>query len=258
MRVSPPYKAGEGMKILSIGNGLSRCAHRYLPKIAKCDGVSMILANLYAEHCSLEDYTRDMDSDNGAYIFEYYDEGYVKLNELENFTLDRALGWEDWDIITIQQSASLSGRAETYAPYDTKLCAHIREKCPGAKIFLHETWAYDSLYAGDEFDFYNRDSHKMQSAVRAAYESSASSCSAEGIIPAGDAFEIEREKYGTELTGDGVHGNRAGDFIAGAVWYCMLTGNDIRKNTYRLPFVDKELTVRLKNTAYDACEGARA
>ena len=246
------------MKILSIGNGLSRCAHRYLPKIAKCSGISMILANLYAEHCSLADYADGMNSDKGTYIFEYYDEGYVKLNEIENFTLDRALGWEDWDVITLQQSAALSGRADTYAPYDNELCKHIREKCPGAKIFLHETWAYDSLYTGDEFDFYNRDCNKMQSQIRNAYEKSAKECSADGIIPAGEAFAVEREKYNEPRTGDGIHGNRAGDFIAGAVWYCILTGNDIRKNTYRLPFVDKELTVRLKNTAYEVCEGAHS
>lgn len=245
------------MKILSIGNGLSRCAHRYLPKIAKCDGVSMILANLYAEHCSLGDYAREMNSDKGSYIFEYYDEGYVKLTEIENFTLDRALEWEDWDVITLQQSAALSGRADSYFPYVNELCMYIRKKCPSAKLLLHETWAYDSLYEGGEFGYYDRDSVKMQSMIKNAYSSAAKECSADGIIPAGEAFSIEREKYGEALTGDGIHGNRAGDFIAGAVWYCALTGSDIRKNTYRLPFVDKELTVRLKNTAYEVCNGER-
>lgn len=243
------------MKILSIGNGLSRCAHRYLPKIAKCDGVSMTLANLYAQSCSLADYAANIDSDDGKYTFEFYDEGYVKLTEMENFTLERALGWEDWDVITLQQSAALSGRADSYQPYINELCSYIRKKCPSAKILLHETWAYDSLYEGEEFDYYGRDCNKMQTMIRDSYKSAAKACTADGIIPAGEAFAIEREKYNEVLTNDGIHGGRSGDFIAGAVWYRILTGNDIRKNTYRLPFVDKELTVRLKNTAYEACCG---
>jgi len=241
------------MKILSIGNGLSRCAHTYLPKIAKCDNLSMILANLYFYSCSLEDYRKNADSDEGKYTFEYYDEGRMKLNEIENFTLARALGWEEWDVVTIQQSASLSGLKETFFPYIQELCAYIRSKCPSAMIFLHETWAYDSLYEGEEFDKYDRDTEKMQNMINSAYAAAFAQCGADGIIPAGRAFGIERTQSGTVLTGDGIHGSRAGDFLASAVWYCTLTGNDIRKNNYRLPFVDKTVTQRLKNTAYSVC-----
>lgn len=241
------------MKILSIGNGLSRCAHSYLPKIAKCDNMSMTLANLYSYKCSLEDYARNAETGEGKYTFEYYDEGRMKLNEIDNFSLERALSWEEWDIVTLQQAAAMSGLEETYIPYIGSLCSFIREKCPTAMIFLHQTWAYDSLYEGEEFDKYGRDSAKMQQMINSCCQSALESCMADGIIPAGEAFAIERERYGTALTGDGIHGSRAGDFLASAVWYCTLTGNDIRKNTYRLPFVDKTLTIQLKNTAYSVC-----
>ena len=42
------------MNILSIGNGISSDAHRFLPQMALAGGEELLLCNLHIEICSLE------------------------------------------------------------------------------------------------------------------------------------------------------------------------------------------------------------
>lgn len=45
-----------------------------------------------------------------------------------------------------------------------------------------------------------------------------------------------------------------GDFVCGAVWYEVLTGNNISENSYRLPFVNSENVEKLKLVVHEVAE----
>ena len=59
------------MNILAIGNSFSQDATRYLHGIARADGVTLEVVNLYIGGCSLERHYRNMMADTRAYELQY-------------------------------------------------------------------------------------------------------------------------------------------------------------------------------------------
>ena len=59
------------MNILAIGNSFSEDATRYLHGIARADGETLKVANLYIGGCSLGWHDRNMLSDEKAYELQY-------------------------------------------------------------------------------------------------------------------------------------------------------------------------------------------
>ena len=219
------------MKVLSIGNSFSQDAHKWLHDIAELHNVKIELANLYIGGCSLETHWKNFEEDNEDYDLEINgNEGTAKIS------ISKALTMDKWDIITLQQVSGFSGFIESYEPYLSNLAAKVKIAQPDAKIYFHQTWAYEIDSQHSDFSRYNREQKTMYSKILEASKSAADSLNAP-IIPVGRVIQFLRENVdvfdysngGLSLCRDGFHlSYDYGRFVAAATWFITLTGQSLK------------------------------
>lgn len=238
--MSVPLNKGENkMNILSIGNSFSQDAQRYIHKIARADGLDLNTHNLYIGGCSLERHHRNMLSGKNEYELELNGVGTGFKVSLDEALLNRA-----WDIITIQQVSTSSMNYDTYQPYLDNLIAYVREFVPKAKIVIHQTWACEegsprlqSLGYEKQIDYHND--------IKAAYDKAAEDIEADFIIPSGELFQKLIKAGVSPVHRDTYHASYGtARYAMGLLWYAMLTGNEIKNNTFcdfDEPVTDEEI-----------------
>ena len=215
------------MKILSIGNSFSQDAQRYLHQIAKKDGFDLATANLYIGGCSLRTHYINARENKADYELEYnsYNTG-VKVS------IKQALTSVDWDIVTLQQASHYSPQQKTYFPYIEELAKFVKIYCPNAKLFIHETWAYEE--GSDRLKYYVAydTAQEMLRDLKDAYALSANVIQADGIIPCGTAM-MNAVSMGMPVHRDTFHASYgAGRYLLALTWYKTLTGKDISSNDF--------------------------
>lgn len=217
------------MQVLAIGNSFSQDATAYLKKISEFGKGDITVVNLVIGGCSLSRHYRNMLSGERAYSMEFNGQAtgfYVSLDE--------ALLSRDWDVITIQQASHFSFKAESYQPYLDSLADYIRECCPQAKLYLHETWAYEE---GSErlFKVAKYETRKaMYNDLHAAYVKAAEDIKADGFIPSGTLMEKLIENGVTRLHRDSFHASYdIGRYALALLWFGKLTGKSVLDNGFR-------------------------
>ncbi|MBQ8374241.1 MAG: DUF4886 domain-containing protein [Clostridia bacterium] len=215
------------MKILSIGNSFSTDAQRYLYELAKQDGVTLKTVNLYIGGCSLRMHYLNMLDDQAAYAFEF---NSVDTNL--KVSIRQALESDDWDVVTLQQASRLSGEEKTYFPYIEALAEYVRKYCPHAKIFIHQTWAYE-----DGSDWLHslgyQTATEMFEKVQACYAKAAQTIKAHGVIPCGEAMITAFQNGLTNLHRDTYHASYGvGRYLLALTWYKTLTGKEVGNNAF--------------------------
>lgn len=232
------------MKVLSIGNSFSQDAQRYLHEIAKKEGVDMKTVNLYIGGCPLRTHYLNMLEDKEAYAFEF--NGQKTGLEV---TMSQVLKSDDWDVITLQQLSGKSGRIETYTPYIEELRDYAKTYCPHAKIYLHETWAYEDGSERMKGMSYGT-AENMYNALHDAYLKAKDLIDADKIIPAGTAM-IRAEKAGLKMHRDTCHASHGvGRYLIALTWFRALTGKDITENTFS--DLDEAITEEERKIVIDA------
>lgn len=78
---------------------------------------------MYIGGCPLERHWNNAAGDTAAYTYRKIVDGV--RTETKEMTLGRALGDEEWDIVTLQQASGKSGRYVTYQPYLRDLIAYV-------------------------------------------------------------------------------------------------------------------------------------
>ncbi len=243
------------LKILSLGDEYALSARRYLAKTAKSDDVKIVSGCMTLEDASLEKHTGMISDDVPAYRFEYNDEGSVRMNEISDISASKIFDWTDWDYVTVQQSIDKAGDSESYKLFISEIAEMIRQKCPRAQLVINEPWAFESDCENATFEIYNNNQQAMADKIRTACINAASEGNIKIVFPVGEAWMNARKENFCRLTGDdGCHASRCGEFLASALWYEILTGNDVRKNSYRLPFVESHIASRLKDIAHETAE----
>lgn len=218
------------MKILSIGNSFSQDAHKWLHQLAKVNGAEIETANLYIGGCSLEMHWTNAEQNNAYYSLELNGNAGTR-----SVSIEEALRSETWDIVTLQQVSNKSGMPETYEPYLSSLANMVRELQPDAKLYFHQTWAYeiDSNHSG--FVNYNNDQVEMYNRIKQTTEMAAKSIHAT-LIPVGEAIQTLRETVpefdyqngGLSLCRDGFHLSLDyGRYAAAATWLHIIIGEKI-------------------------------
>lgn len=219
------------MKVLSIGNSFSQDAHKWLHKLAENNGFDLETVNLYIGGCSLETHWKNAKENNADYEFELNGNSTGR-----NISIHEALQLEKWDVITVQQVSGLSGLYETYEPYLSSLLSVIKAAQSDAKIFFHQTWAYERDSSHADFARYDNNQATMFDCIKKASEKAAKSIGAE-LIPTGTVIQILRETVpefdyangGISLCRDGFHLSLDyGRFAAAAVWLYTLSGKKIK------------------------------
>ncbi len=231
----------EPLKILAIGNSFSQDGTRYLEEIDR----NLFVRNMYIPGCSLEQHYNNLKEDNKAYRYE---KDAAPITEGELISIKDALIKEDWDIITVQQVSGLSGIIDTYEPYLTELLNYIKEYRPNAKIYFHETWAYDYNSWHPDFPKYDKDPLKMDMMIKEAVDTTIKNHNLE-CIRCGEFIHYLRENkilYGESLYRDQFHLSfQYGRFALSLVWDYTLTGNYTDIIPEELP--DKELGLKIIN-----------
>ena len=240
---------------LSIGNSFSEDALEHAHAIAAADGIDWETINMDIGGCTLERHWKSYTENIPDYDYEYNGR-VIRTGAVLRDVLSDGI----YDIITLQQGSHMSGKPESYQPYLTCLAAEIRKYQPNAKLYMQETWAYDWVCQYPYFADYNRDQHEMYRRIRDAYTQAAASIGAE-LIPVGDVIQHIRDNvpgFDTRAGGitlhyeDGFHLRQPyGRYLNSAVWYTVLFGADIRKNTY-VPDTaeDTALLEKLKELVY--------
>lgn len=237
------------INVLSIGNSFSQDAQTYLHDLARSEGVALETVNLYIGGCSLEQHYENIRMNSRAYTPE------VNGHHAQGFwvSIDEALEARAWDIVTVQQASHFSYRQETYHPYLEELARHIREKCPGAKIFLHETWGYES--GSDRIRSHGFETYgEMFRVVRGCYEKAAASIDADGILPCGRALGYALSHGAKTVHRDTFHASYGlGRFLLALVWYGCICRRDIshvRYQDFSEPVTEEEYRIALEATRY--------
>lgn len=223
------------MKILSIGNSFSQDAQAYLHDAAASAGLSLDCVNLFIGGCSLERHYNNLISGEKAYVPEYNGQP-----ESEPVSLPEMLAGERYDIVTLQQASHFSGKYETYDPYITELYGAVRKNQPHAKIYIHETWAYETDCQYPLFANYGYSQAEMYRSLREAYSKISRKLGLE-LIPAGSCIQYFRENLpqfdyahgGKPLTRDGFHMSiPIGRLIVALVWLEKLFGADASRSAF--------------------------
>ena len=232
------------MKILSIGNSFSCDAHRYFQRIAKKEGEKVKAVNLFIGGCSLRTHYLNALQNAASYamFFNGEDTGF-------KVSISQALASDDWDIVTLQQASKLSPRFETYTPYLEYLADYVRKYCPHAKLYIHQTWAYEDGCERVQQLGYER-SEEMFNDIQASYVKAAELIKADGIIPSGQAM-LNATKFGIEkIHRDTFHAHLGvGRYLLGLTWYKALFGKDITRNEYDefdVPVSDEERAIAIQ------------
>lgn len=216
------------MNVLAIGNSFSEDSARYLHLIAKADNTKLDIVNLFIGGCSLERHYRNMLSDKKAYDLQYNG-----VSTHFQISLSEALLNRHWDIITLQQVSSLSFNEESYYPYITELAAYVRKFAPTARIYIHQTWAYEE---GSEklinIAKYTR-SDDMLTDIIAAYGKAADRINADGIIRSGELFAMLLQNGIKSVHRDTLHASYGlGRYALGLLWYHELCKKSVADNTF--------------------------
>ena len=217
----------KAMNVLMIGNSFSMDATRYLTAIAAADGERLETFNLYIGGCSLELHHRNMLSGERAYSVHLNGGGGGVAS------LDEGLADREWDVVTLQQVSHLSFKPESYRPYIGELAAYVRRRAPKAKLYLHETWAYEEGSEGLLEVAKYPTSAAMLSDVVKTYAEMAGEIGACGILRSGELFGVLAERGIAPLHRDTRHASLGiGRLALGLLWYRTLTGRSVLHNGF--------------------------
>ena len=233
------------MKILSIGNSFSQDAQRYLYDLAKKEGVDLKVVNLYIGGCSLATHHQNMKEDAPAYLFELNGKSTGLF-----VSISQALASDEWDVITLQQASRFSWDYTTYQPYITELADYIRSRCPSAKIYIHETWAYpEGSQSLRDTNVYTK-AEQMYLDLKDAYRKAFKDINAFDIIPSGSALFRVTQTGINKVHRDNLHASLGvGRYLLALTWFKTLTGKEIKNNKFNAldePVSRKERKIIIK------------
>lgn len=255
------------MNILAIGNSFSRDATAYLADVLRAGGVEANVVNLYIGGCPLERHWMNVEQDRADY--QYQRNGRIYEH---NVSIRQALESCEWDYIVTQQASHDSGWAESYEPFLTLLTGYLHRQCPGAKLCIQQTWAYETDSNHVNFMRYHRDQALMYRKLTACYQAAAQRHGLK-YIPSGDVIQALREKApfryqdgGMSLCRDGYHMHLLyGRYALACTWACTLCGPDTVQGGY-VPVpesdpgmkADEALLALIRQTVLEVCGKAEA
>ncbi len=211
------------MKILGIGNSFSQDATRYLYQIAKSNGDDFTVVNLYIGGCTLEMHHNNLKENLSNYQLQLngqITDKYVSIID--------ALKMDDWDVVTIQQGSYESFIYEKFTPYLQPLTTAIKTYAKNAKIYVHQTWAYESDSERIKMVTNYKNSAEMFKDVKVCYDKMKEDINASGIITSGELIELLKNYDTANLYRDGFHMSLGlGRFAVALLWYATLSGKGV-------------------------------
>jgi len=246
------------LKILAIGNSFSEDSTKYLYDLADSGGVALKVVNLYIGGCSLKRHWNNVCEDTRDYEYQLNGVNTGKLVGIKEI-----LAEESWDIITMQQCSGYSGLLDSYYPYIINLSNYVKQNAPGAKLLIHQTWAYEIDSTHDHFSYYHNDQDEMTNSLIHCYSTVSKELSL-AIIPFGEVIKklrtiptFDYKNGGISLCRDGFHMHYVyGRYALAAIWFEYVLRGNILENKF-IPstnegtVVDEEDLNIIKQCVYD-------
>lgn len=243
------------LRILAIGNSFSRDAvEQNLHELAKADGDTAIIGNLFIGGCSLERHAGNIRDDKHDYVYRKIGAD-GKMTEKKKTSIADALKDDQWDYISLQQASPFSGMYEKYEPYLPGIITFVKDNAPKkSRIILHQTWAYQQGAGNTGFRNYDRDQMKMYRAIVDANKRAAKLGKIKIIVPSGTAVQNARTSFiGDNINRDGYHLDlQHGRFTAACAWYEKLFGEDVTRNPWSPVGMNKDIAAIAKRSAHEA------
>lgn len=224
------------IRVLCIGNSFSwDAAEQELVPLCADKGVEVEIHNLYYGGCSLQQHAQFLLRDTAAYSHRVCTNAEPRLVK-DTISLRQALRDGKYDYISLQQASHDSGVRNTYEPWLSLLIDSVRAYQPDAQLCWMETWAYSQDATHPAYPRYHNDQQEMYDSIQACLKSEIINHKSKMLlIPCGTAIQMARQtKLGDTMCRDGYHLNYTyGRYTAACVWYEILTGKDVRCNTYK-------------------------
>ncbi|MBO5868070.1 MAG: DUF4886 domain-containing protein [Oscillospiraceae bacterium] len=248
-----------------------------LYNVAKAAGVKMRVCNVYYSGCSLENHWKWWQNGEANYDFYIIDDtGKTEFNAVD---LVFCMEQYNWDVITLMENSKITRKtegAQAFADnkqYIEDLFGYFGEQYPQSKIMWHHAWVYQVGYDQTDVNGFKVDTVAVQQGYAARRKDFALAvCETFGVdrVPAGDAWQIVREKYGYDNLcarlgsnnnlGDYSHDGDigGGQYLNACVWFETLTGQSCIGNTWRPGYtLDEALILNLQQAAHEAVEALK-
>lgn len=229
-------------RLLAIGNSFSEDALYYLHAMAQAYGIDLEAVNLYIGGCSLERHWINLETGRQAYAYQKNGQPTGRM-----ISIQEALQEGPWDFIVTQQSSFDSGWADTYEPFLGLLISRLKSAdaaefsqqepadSDAAKLFLHQTWAYETDSKHEQFMRYHRNQKEMYARLTACYWAEANRYDLP-LIPSGDLIQKLREsgRFGAgenriPICRDGHHMNYLyGRYALACIWLKALFSTQLQ------------------------------
>lgn len=229
------FAQNDTLRVLAIGNSFSDDAvEDHLHALAKAEGLTLIIGNIYKAGCSIERHVNYLRGDVADYEFRKISAEGVRTIEY-GYTMARGLANEEWDYVSFQQGSAFSGIPESYALLP-ELVEYVKARVPEDAVFMfHQTWAYAKDSTHPQYYRYDKDQMTMYNAIVSTVNEVVPQIKdIEIIIPSGTAIQNARTSIlGDDLTRDGYHLSRpVGRYVASCTWLQAALGINPVGNTY--------------------------
>ena len=251
--------AQDVVRVLAIGNSFSAdVVEQNLHELAKAQGKSLIIGNLYIGGCTLERHWKNIRSARRSYAYRKIAENGQKVGIAKQvkYSIQAALDDEPWDFIMLQQQSGLSGVQSSFDLYLPEIIEKIRNGAKKeAKLILMQTWAYQNGSTHNQFANYDYDQMRMYKSIVKAYDKvfKNKDYGFHALVPNGTAIQNGRTYFGDKLTRDGYHlEKRIGRYIGACTMCEVVTGESVVGNTYRPKGVSERDALAAQKAAHAA------
>lgn len=223
--------------MLCIGNSFSWDAvEQELVPLCDAKGIEVEVHNLYYGGCSLQQHAEFLLKDTAAYSHRVCTNAEGRVVK-DTVSLKQALRDGRYDFISLQQASHDSGIRSSCEPWLSLLIDTVRAYQPDAQLCWMQTWAYSKDAKHPAYPRYHNNQQEMWDSIQACTQFVHRTHYTLHLIPCGAAIQNARQsKLGDTLCRDGYHLDYVyGRYTAACVWYEMITGKDVRKNTYMNP-----------------------
>ena len=213
--------AKDFLRILTIGNSFTDSLTFCFSEVVESAGCGLLFDRANHGGCELRRHWSYIEFEERDAVVRMYQEPRVKLRSI--------LQREPWDVVTIQQASHESWNPDSYQPYASNICAHVRKYAPQAEVVIQQTWAYRAddprIMPGGAWGF---DQTGMYERLTGAYRKLASELNLR-VIPTGYAVQLAREEQSLHFRNydpallDSLHWpdlpQQAGSLV-GRMWWC--------------------------------------
>ncbi|MCM1364889.1 MAG: DUF4886 domain-containing protein [Faecalibacterium sp.] len=228
---SASHRNNDVFRILAIGNSFSEDATYFLHQICDSAGIDNEVINLYIQSCSLERHWHNIENKSRKYELQKNGKKTRRTVSIQD-----VLAENQFDVIVLQQASRDSGWLNTYEPFLGSIIDYLH-KHSNAKIYLHETWAYEKDCDNKGFVRYSRNQKLMYDSLKFAYETSAKKYNLP-LIKSGEVIQkiraLPRFQSGEKcITRDGYHMDYLyGRYAVALTWAKSILKIDVQSNAF--------------------------